>query len=432
MARPTPDQLAAATDLARFIDASPSPFHAVAEAARRLDAAGFVGLDETDAWEERAGGRRYVVRDGSLVAWSVPASPAAGLPLRLVGAHTDSPNLRVKPRPDRSVAGARQLAVEPYGGVLLNSWLGRDLGLSGRVALRSGELPLVRVDRPVLHLPQLAIHLDRGVTTEGLRLDPQHHIVPLWGVGTGDAGGFCRFLAAEVGSGVDEIVAWDVMTHDLAPSALAGRDDDLLSAPRLDNLCSAWAAVEALTAATDAIPTSAWPVIALFDHEEVGSETNRGASSTWLEQLLGRIVAHLPGAEHETFARTMAGSTCVSSDMAHATHPNYPDRHEPAHWIALNGGPVVKTNVNQRYATDARSAGPFVAACERAGVPVQWYAHRADIPCGSTIGPITAARLGIPVVDVGAPVLAMHSSRELMGSADPAMLRDALAAYLAS
>ncbi len=429
MARPAPAQLEAATDLARFIDASPSPFHAVAEASRRLDAAGFERLLETDTWAEQARGRRYVVRDGSLVAWTVPPSASEGLPLRLVGAHTDSPNLRVKPRPDRSTAGARHLAVEPYGGVLLNSWLGRDLGLSGRVALRSGELRLLRVDRPILHLPQLAIHLDRSITTDGLKVDPQHHIAPIWGVGA-DALGFRDLVADEVGCDAGEIVAWDVMTHDLAPSTLAGRDDDLLSAPRLDNLCSAWAAVESITAATDVVATSTWPVIALFDHEEVGSETHRGASSTWLEQLLRRIVAVRPGADHESFARAMAASTCVSSDMAHATHPNYTDRHEPGHWIALDGGPVVKTNVNQRYATDARSAGPFVAACERAGVPVQWYAHRADIPCGSTIGPVTAARLGIPTVDVGVAQLAMHSVRELCGAADPALFTRALTAWL--
>ena len=406
-----------AADLCRFIDASPSPFHAVAESARRLDAAGFERLDEAAGWPSDAGrGRRYIVRDGSLVAWSSD-DPVDGW--RIAGAHTDSPNLRIKPRPDSARAGARQLAVEPYGGVLLNSWLGRDLGLSGRVALRDGSLVLLRVDEPVLHLPQLAIHLDREVVTSGLVLNPQQHVVPIWGVGGPEAGGFVQWVAERLGCDAADVVAWDVMTHDLAPSTVAGRDGELLSAPRLDNLCSTWACTEALLA-------SKRGVVALYDHEEIGSETNRGAASPLLATVLERIT----GRDREAYHRALAQSVCASSDMAHATHPNYADRHEPGHQIALNGGPVIKTNVNQRYATDARGAQTFVAACERAGVPVQWYAHRADLPCGSTIGPITAARLGIPVVDVGAPQLAMHSARELMGSADPAMLRDALAAFL--
>ena len=405
---PQPDPVA---DLCAYIDASPSPFHAVAEAARRLDAAGFTRADDGAA----VGGRGYVVRDGALVAW---ADIDAGAPLRVVGAHTDSPNLRIKPRPDTGRAGARQLAVEPYGGVLLNSWLGRDLGLSGRVAMRDGSLPLVRVDRPVLHLPQLAIHLHREIVTEGLKLDPQSHTAALWGLGTANEGGFRRFLAGELGCAATDVVAWDVMTHDLAPAAQVGEDGELLAAGRLDDLCCSWAGLSALLEAGRG-------VVVLFDHEEVGSESHRGAGSPLLADVLGRL---LPDADAR--ARAIAGGVCASADMAHATHPNYAERHEPGHWIALGGGPVIKTNVNQRYATDARTAAVFAAACEAAGVPVQWYAHRADLPCGSTIGPITAARLGMPVVDVGAPQLAMHSARELMAAADVGMLRDALTAFL--
>jgi len=398
-------------DLCAFIDASPSPFHAAEEAARRLSAAGFRRVDDgaTDA------GPAFVVRDGALVAW---AGVEAGAPLRVVGAHTDSPNLRVKPRPDTGRAGARQLAVEPYGGVLLNSWLGRDLGLSGRVALRDGSLPLVRVDRPVLHLPQLAIHLDRDVVVDGLKVDPQAHTAPLWGLGSPDEGGFRRFLAGELGCDAGDVVAWDVMAHDLAPSSVVGREGELVSAPRLDDLCCSWAALDALVAAGRG-------VVVLFDHEEVGSETHRGAGSPLLGDLLERLVADV-----EARHRMVASAVCASADMAHATHPNFAERHEPGHWIALGGGPVIKTNVNQRYATDARTAGVFAAACEAAGAPVQWYAHRADLPCGSTIGPITAARLGMPVVDVGAPMLAMHSARELMAAADVSLLSSALTSFL--
>jgi len=406
---PPPDAVA---DLCAFIDASPSPFHAVAEAAIRLDGAGFTRVEEGSI---ASGGRGYLVRDGALVAW---AGVDDGGPLRLVGAHTDSPNLRIKPRPDTGRAGARQLAVEPYGGVLLNSWLGRDLGLSGRVALRGGEVRLVRVERPVLHLPQLAIHLDREIVTDGLKLNPQTHMAPVWGIGATDEGGFARFLAGEAGAAAADVVAWDVMTHDLSPAAVVGRDGELLASARLDDLCCSWAGLSALVAAGRG-------VIVLFDHEEVGSETHRGAGSPLLGDLLERLVPDA-GARH----RLVASAVCASADMAHATHPNYAEKHEPGHWVSLGGGPVIKTNVNQRYATDARTAATFVAACDAAGVPVQWYAHRADLPCGSTIGPITAARLGMPVVDIGAPMLAMHSARELMATADVATLRDALTAFL--
>jgi aspartyl aminopeptidase len=364
--------------------------------------------------------------DGSLVAWSIPSSSTATTPFRIIGAHTDSPNLRVKPQPDVARAGARLLAAEVYGGALFNSWLDRDLGLSGRIGLRGGALPLLRVDRPIARIPQLAIHLDRDVNS-GLALNAQQHLVPVWGVGTADDGGFRRFLADELGVDANDIVFWDLMFHDVTPSAIVGRDGELVSAPRIDNLCSAWAAIDAIATST---ADAGWiSVVALFDHEEIGSSTNRGAASPILESTLERITLALGGGRDE-WRRALAASHCVSADMAHATHPNYAERHEPNHWIALNGGPVVKTNVSQRYATDARSVGPFVDACERADVPLQQYVHRGDLPCGSTIGPITAARLGIATVDVGAPQLAMHSARELMGSADPAYYRAALAAYL--
>jgi aspartyl aminopeptidase len=401
----------AATDLAAFLDASPSPFHAVAEAARRLRPAGFVEVDETAA-SDGAPDAGFVVRDGSLVAWS--GDGADGIPI--IGAHTDSPNLRVKPHPDVVRPGVRQLALEPYGGLLLSSWLGRDLGLSGRVALRDGRIELVRTDDAVLHLPQLAIHLDREVNTKGLIVDPQRHTAPIFGIGDGPD--FVTWLAGRVGAAPADLVAWDLMTHDVNPAGRSGADGSLLASGRIDNLCSSWAAVEALVAAGRGI-------VALWDHEEIGSTSNRGAASPLLESVLERLFPD-PATRRQVLAR----STCASSDMAHATHPNYPDRHEPGHTIALGGGPVIKTNVNQRYATDARSAAVFAAACERAGTPVQWYAHRADLPCGSTIGPITAAALGISVVDVGAPMLAMHSARELMATADADLLRRALTAFL--
>ena len=414
--------LEAARDLIRFIDASPSPFHACATAAARLDAAGFTRLTETDPWPA-ATSRAYVVRDGSLVAWSISARATPTTPFRIIGAHTDSPNLRVKPHADVSRAGAQLIAVEIYGGTLYNTWLDRDLGLSGRVALRGGALPLIEINRAIARIPQLAIHLDRDVNTSGLVLNPQQHLTPLWAI---DAGDFNGFVAAELGVAASDILSWDLMFHDVTPGALLGRDSEFISAGRIDNLCSSWAATESLIAATN---NDTINVTVLFDHEEVGSSSNRGAMSPILESVLERVTLALGGGRDD-WRRAIAGSICLSADMAHATNPNYSERHEPGHWIELNGGPVVKTNVSQRYATDGRSAAAFIEACESVNVPVQQYVHRNDLICGSTIGPITAARLGIATVDVGAPQLSMHSARELMGSADAALYKTALTAFL--
>ena len=416
-----------------YIDASPSPFHACADAATRLEAAGFRALDERAPWPA-GDGAWYVQRGGSLVAWATGAHHRADSGFRIIGAHTDSPNLRVKPLADAGGSGFRQLAVEVYGGALLNTWLDRDLGLSGRVVVRDEQGPrahLVRIDEPLLRIPQLAIHLDRDISANGLKLNPQQHLSPIWGVGAPERGGFARFLGGRLEVDPEAIVAWDLMTHDLTPSTLLGVDDALLSAPRLDNLCSSWAGVEALTATVaGGDETAQIPVLVLFDHEEIGSGSDRGADSTLLPAVTERIVLGLGGGREETL-RALAGSVCCSADNAHATHPNYPDRHEPGHLIAVNAGPVLKVNSNVRYATDASSAAVFVEACEQAGVPHQRYAHRSDLPCGSTIGPITAARLGIPTFDVGVAQLAMHSARELCGAEDPAHYAAAMAAFLA-
>jgi aspartyl aminopeptidase len=431
----TPRGRDAALDLMAFVDASPSPFHACATAAERLEAAGFREVREADAWAPGPGGR-FLRRGGSLVAWTTADGHGPTSPFRIIGAHTDSPNLRVKPQPDTGQAGYRQLAVEVYGGALLNSWLDRDLGLSGRVAVRDGAASaerLLRVDRPILRVPQLAIHLDGDIRDRGLQLNPQQHLVPVWGLGSPVAGAFRAFVAEEVGVPAGDVLAWDLMAHDLTPSTLAGVDEELVSAPRLDNLCSSWAGLVALLATAgaggDAASGAPIPVLVLFDHEEIGSTSDRGADSTLLPAVLERIGAGLGGSREDLF-RALAQSVCASADMAHATHPNYADRHEPGHRIAINGGPVLKVNSNVRYATDAATGAAFVLACEQAGVPLQRFVSRSDLPCGSTIGPTTAAKLGIPTFDVGAPQLAMHSARELCGAADPEHYTAALAAFL--
>ena len=420
----TPD-LDFARSLCAFIDRSPSPFHVVATALQALETAGFSPVDLEAAWP--GAGKHYVARGGALVAW-IDTDADAVTPFTIVGAHTDSPNLRVKPQPDMGRANFRQLGVEIYGGVLLNSWLDRDLGISGRIAVRgSGKKKaeiteqLVLVDRPVARLPQLAIHLDRKAN-EGLALNKQTHMAPVWGLGAAEDGDFAKFIAAEAGVKADDIVSWDLMLHDTTASALVGNEEEFVSAPRLDNQLSCFIALESLLAANG---SDTIPMIAFFDHEEVGSTSATGAGSPLLGSIIERSVAGRGGSADEHH-RAVASSLVISSDNAHATHPNYADRHEPDHHITLNAGPVIKINANERYATDATTAARFQVACEQAGVPFQKFVNRTDLGCGSTIGPITAAELGADTVDIGCPQLAMHSARELSGSHDPGYLRDAL------
>ena len=406
--------------LLAYLDSSPSPWHAVGSSCRHLDAAGFVELDERDPWADLppAG---YVVRGGALIAWRRP-STARPRSIRIIGAHTDSPCLRVKPNPDTSRAGWRQLGVEVYGGVLLNSWLDRDLGLAGRVLTTDGDSTLVHVDAAIARVPQLAIHLDREVNENGLVLDRQTHLTPVWA--TELPVDFEKWLGAA--ASLDGAPAWwELCLYDVQPARVLGADRSMLASGRLDNLVSCWAATTALAAAE---PSADLAVIALFDHEEVGSASTTGASGPFLSTILERL--HGDGSRDDLH-RLLAASSCISADNAHAVHPNYPERHDPDHAPIVNHGPAIKINMNQRYATSADTAQLFASACEQAGVPVQTFVSRNNMPCGSTIGPLTATRLGIATVDVGVPQLSMHSARELCGVRDPPWMADALAAYLA-
>ena len=419
-----------ATDLAAFIDASPSPYHAVAAAASRLESAGFGEVRETGDWSDLPEGsleRGFVRRGGSLIAWALVNDRAPATGFRILGAHTDSPNLRVKPRPDTGRAGFRQVGVEVYGGALLNSWLDRDLGLSGRVYVADdGEVAerTFLIDRPVLRVPQLAIHLDRGVTENGLALDKQQHMSPVLSVGDRTEGAFRNLLACELGCRAEDIKSWDAMAHDLTPSRLIGTDESMLAAPRLDNLCSSFLGIEALLRAAESGPVAPL-IVTLFDHEEVGSASRAGADGPILGDVIERLVLAL-GGDRSAYLRCLQDSMCISADMAHAVHPNYADRHEPDHHVFLNAGPVIKINANQRYATEGETEAFFQMCCERAGVPHQKWVMRTNMACGSTIGPMTATRLGIRTVDVGCAQLSMHSAREMCGSHDPGYMLAAL------
>jgi aspartyl aminopeptidase len=408
------DDLALA-DLTAYLNASPTPYQAVVSAVRRLREAGFVEQVETEPWSGGPGGR-YLVRDGTLLAWWQRDGRA---PLRIFAAHTDSPTLKVKPHPDAGSAGWKQVAVEVYGGALWNSWLDRDLGLAGRLARYDGSTALVDVRRPLLRVPQLAIHLDRGVN-QGLTLDPQQHLLPVWGLG--EPGGFLEFVAAEAGVDLDDVAAHDLVVHDLTPPTPLGRDGELFAAPRLDNLVSVHAGLSALVAARD---SETVPVLVAFDHEEVGSASATGAAGPLLETVLTRLAGGF-----DARAEVFAASRALSVDVTHAAHPNYLGHHDPAHRALPNGGPALKVNANQRYATDAPGAAAWARACRDADVPSQVFVSRNTVPCGSTVGPIIATRLGIRTVDVGIPVLSMHSARELCGVEDPAHLVAAAVAFL--
>ena len=421
----------AGEDLRAFVDASPSPFHAVAEIVRRLAEGGFSELSERDRWELAPGDARYVVRDGgSVVAFRIGSEPVAQAGLRLVGAHTDSPTFKVRPRWDVRRSGYRLVGVEPYGGLLAHTWLDRELTVAGRLAVRGadGGVDTHRVVLPgaPLRLPSLAIHLDRGVR-DGLVLDPQRHLVPVWGADLGTEPGLLEALADVAGVAAADVLGHDLVVADTQPSAATGADGTWVAAPRLDDQGCCHSGTLALLAARPGARTA---VLVANDHEEVGSGSAEGARGSFLGDVLARLVAATGDADPQSLHRAVAGSRLVSADMAHALHPNHAERHEPSHTPALGGGPVLKLNANQSYATDAGTGGWFAARCADAGVPLQHFVTRADLPCGSTIGPLTATRLGLPTVDVGAPMLAMHSCRELASAADVPLMVASLTACL--
>ena len=423
----TPAARVHARNLLDFIDASPSPWHAVEAMAERLRAQGFVALPETEAWQLHAGGRYFVTRGGSsLIAFVVGASDLSRTGLRMVGAHTDSPGLRIKPRPAQGGDGLIRLGVEVYGGPILATFADRDLSLAGRVHLRSGVGPrLLRFDAPLLRLPNLAIHMNREVNEQGLKLHKQNELPLIFGLaadGQEAAAQYLSVLAEKLQVDSQDIQTWEFAVCDTQKGSFWGADQEFIANSQLDNLASCHAALTALLALDQPELTC---LTGFFDHEEVGSESALGADGSFATDVIDRIFASLGLAEEARY-QALAHSFLISADMAHAYHPNFPAAYEPGHRVSVNGGPVIKSNANQRYSTGAESAARFMGWCERAEVPVQQYAHRTDLGCGSTIGPIMAARLGVPSVDVGSPMWAMHSARESAGVADHAWMIAAL------
>lgn len=412
------------TRIRDLVMSSPTAYHAAEEVARQLTAAGFTRLDETEPWHLAAGGY-VVVRDGAVIAWALPERGAAAAPINLLGAHTDSPGFRLKPAPAAPREGWQTIGVEVYGGPLLNSWLDRDLRVGARLALADGRTVLAATEGAVARIPQLAVHLDRGVNAEGVKLDRQQHTRPILGLET--AGQLVDELAAAAGVDAAEVAAVDGFVVDAQAPARLGLDAALLASGRLDNLVSVHAGLHALLAAT--APQGAIPMLAAFDHEEVGSASRTGAAGPFLEDVLARIRAGL-GADLETVKRANAASWSVSSDVGHAVHPNYPSHHDDEVRPHAGRGPILKINADQRYTTDAAGEALWRGLSQRAGVPVQHFVSRNSIPSGSTIGPISATRLGFRTLDVGIPILSMHSARELAALEDVLGLERVLREFL--
>lgn len=421
--------------LCAFIQASPTPFHAVASMAAQLEGAGFTRLDESAAWHLQPQGKYYVTRNqSSLIAFRLDAGTLLEQGWRMAGAHTDSPCLRVKPVPELLRNGYFQLGVEVYGGALLNPWFDRDLALAGRVtwldrAGRQGNC-LVDFKRPIAIIPSLAIHLDREVNQKR-SINAQQDLPPLvLQCGAGEQVDFKALLLEQINHehpqlGVASILEFELSLYDVNPPQPVGLREEFIAAARLDNLASCFLGLRALLDCSGSNN-----LLVCSDHEEVGSNSASGAAGPFLQDVLRRIADKLPGgASIETFVRMLQRSMFASVDNAHGIHPNFADKHDSKHGPLLNAGPVIKFNTNQRYATNSESSAFFRRVCAEAGVPVQSFVMRSDMACGSTIGPIVATDLGVSTIDIGIPTFAMHSIRELCGSKDTQYMATALTRF---
>ena len=408
-------------DLLSFLEVSPTPFHAVSEMARQLSSAGFTHLQEGNEWLLEEGGSYFVTRNGSsIVAFTVTDQALKSNGFRMVGAHTDSPCLKVKPQPELNNHGYFQLGVEVYGGALLNPWFDRDLSLAGRVVFKDADgkmnSTLINYRKAIASIPSLAIHLDREANSCHA-VNPQKHIPPILMKSPEDKLNFRSLLLAKLQSdhpdlGAAQVMDYELSFYDTQAPAVIGLEDEFIASARLDNLLSCFVGMRALMESAGANSSQSC-LLVCNDHEEVGSMSAVGAQGPMLESVLRRLVNC-----DDELLRVMSQSMMVSADNAHGIHPNFSDKHDLNHGPVLNGGPVIKVNANQRYATDSETSSIFRHICELADEPVQSFVVRTDMACGSTIGPITASALGVKTIDVGVPTFGMHSVREMAGSKD--------------
>jgi aspartyl aminopeptidase len=420
--------------LLNFLQASPTPFHAVDVLRRRLQACGFEVLNEADQWSLLKGGKYIVTRnDASLIAFKMGRVHGSDHGVHLTGAHTDSPCLKLKPNPETHRKGYLQLGVEVYGSALLNPWFDRDLSIAGRVSYvnAAGQMQssLVNFKHPIAVIPSLAIHLDREVNQQRTVNAQQHLPAILLQVSERGEFDFLKLLQAQITKETGRNEAVKVLAHELSlydtqPPALIGLQQQFIASARLDNLLSCYLACESLIASGDVYCS----LLVCNDHEEVGSNSASGAQGPFLEAVLERMVNSENDA-HDAMERAMHRSLLLSIDNAHGVHPNFIDKHDPEHSPLLNAGPVIKVNANQRYASNSESVALFRSYAEKLGVPVQNFVMCSDLACGSTIGPLTAARTGINTVDVGVPTFAMHSIRELAGADDALAMAKIVTAF---
>ncbi|WP_022967093.1 M18 family aminopeptidase [Denitrificimonas caeni] len=411
-----------------FLKRSPSPFHATQSMAEALQAAGYQALDERETWQLQPQGRYYVTRnDSSIIAIKLGQHDPVQHGIRMVGAHTDSPCLKVKPQPELSRHGYWQLGVEVYGGVLLSPWFDRDLSLAGRVTFKHNEQlqsRLIDFKHAIASIPSLAIHLNREANS-GWAINAQTELPPVLAQLQGETKKDFRALLADQLQREHAIsdacvLDYELCFYDSQPAAFIGLNQDFIASARLDNLLSCYSGLQALLHSDDQHSQ----VLVCTDHEEVGSNSACGADGPFLEQVLRRVLN-----SEEDFVRCIQHSLLISADNAHGIHPNYADKHDANHGPLLNHGPVIKVNANQRYATTSETSSFFKLLCQQADIPVQSFVTRSDLGCGSTIGPITASQLGVQTIDIGVPTFAMHSIRELAGSKDLGYLVSALQAF---
>jgi len=421
-----------------FIDGSPSPWHAVATIEQQLQASAFSRINETEQWKLHAGGRYYVIRDdSSVIAFVVGEHSLIETGYKIIGAHTDSPGLRIKPHALHKSGELLRMGVEVYGGPILATFTDRDLSFAGRVSYRTETggiaTKLVNFEQPLLRLPNLAIHMNRMVNEEGLKLNKQTELPLLFAMSSKEQlpdKVFTELVAEQGQLAAQDILSWEFNVYDTQKGVFWGANQEFYTDSQLDNLASCHSGIAALLD-EEVLSSGNSVMCAFFDHEEVGSESSKGADGSFLSDVLERV-ALACDLKTEDYKRALANSFMLSVDMAHAYQPNFPSAYEVEHKVYVNKGPVIKLNANQRYSSESISEAMFMTWCQQANVPFQKYSHRTDIPCGSTIGPMTSAKLGIRTVDVGNAMWAMHSIRESAGVLDHRYMIDVMRCFFKS